>query len=47
MDTIWNTAFGVDIYLQNNPDNIYFRKCELVMKETCEVSVPKYIGSKL
>lgn len=28
MDTIWNTAFGIDINMQNNPNNPYFNKCE-------------------
>ena len=45
MDTIWNTAFGVDIDLQNNPENIYFQKCELVFKETGEFRFPQFLGS--
>ena len=28
MDSIWNCAFGIDIDLQNNPDNEYFTRCE-------------------
>lgn len=30
MDTIWNCAFGVDIDLQRNPENEYFKKCEQI-----------------
>jgi hypothetical protein len=28
MDTIFNVAFGLDMDLQNKPDNPYFHKCE-------------------
>ena len=30
MDTIWNCAFGLDIDLQNDMDNIYYEKSESV-----------------
>jgi len=30
MDTIWNCAFGLDIDLQNDLDNIYFKKSEAI-----------------
>jgi hypothetical protein len=47
MDTIWGAAFGVDIDLQNNPENIYFSKCERVFKEVSEFGVPQFLGSIL
>jgi hypothetical protein len=47
MDTIWGAAFGVDIDLQNNPENIYFSKCERVFKKVSEFGVPQFLGSKL
>lgn len=28
MDTIWNCAFGLDIDLQNNPNNEYLKNSE-------------------
>jgi cytochrome P450 len=31
MDTIWNCAFGVDIDVQNNPNDPYFVKSEKIM----------------
>ncbi len=34
MDTIWNVAFGVDIDLQNDLNNDYFDKCEIMFAKT-------------
>lgn len=31
MDTIWNCALGLDIDLQNDLDNIYYKKSESVI----------------
>lgn len=45
MDTIWNCAFGIDIDLQNNPDNPYFHKCENHFKIAAEFSLPLYLLS--
>ena len=28
MDSIWNCAFGLDVDVQNNPNNIYYTKSE-------------------
>jgi hypothetical protein len=33
MDTIWNTAVGIDIDCQNNPDNEYLHKALHVFKD--------------
>lgn len=33
MDMIWNCAYGMDMDLQNNPDNEYFHASEQVFKE--------------
>ena len=45
MDTIWNSAFGVDIDIQNNPENEYFDKCEKVFGNTSNLRAHHYIGS--
>ena len=45
MDTIWNSAFGVDIDIQNNPENEYFDKCEKVFGNTSNLRTHHYIGS--
>ena len=47
MDTIWNCAFGLDIDLQNNRDNSYFRNCERLFSDTASWNLPRYLGSKL
>jgi hypothetical protein len=39
MDTIWNCAFGIDIDVQNNPENEYFTKCEKVFANTEKLEV--------
>lgn len=47
MDTIWNCAFGVDIQVQDNPDNEYFVKCEQFFKEIGSDNILNFIGSNL
>jgi hypothetical protein len=46
MDTIWNCAFGLDIDLQNNPDNQYLQKSEKVFTNAAQFTLPMYIGSR-
>jgi hypothetical protein len=45
MDTIWNCAFGLDIDVQNQPDNEYFTNCELVFSNTWKLDFRRYLGS--
>jgi hypothetical protein len=45
MDTIWNCAFGLDIDVQNNPDNKYFTSCELVFSNSWKLNFQSYLGS--
>ena len=33
MDTIWNSAVGMEIDCQNNPDNLYMKKALHVFKD--------------
>ena len=44
MDTIWNCAFGVDIDIQNNPNNDYFTKCESAFSNSWKMNLPSYFG---
>ena len=45
MDTIWNTAFGVDIDVQNKRDNDYFKNCEMLFSSvTLNYDLIRYIG---
>lgn len=44
MDSIWNCAFGVDIDLQNNHENLYYHKCEKVFKQGLEFRLLNYLG---
>ena len=37
MDTIWSTAFGIDIDLQNKKNNLYFDKCEQFFRNAADV----------
>lgn len=46
MDTIWKCAFGIDIDIQNNPDNEYFTKCERVFSDAENLQFSSYLGSK-
>ena len=39
MDTIWNCAFGLDLDLQNNPDNEYLKHCYAHLDSFENVSV--------
>jgi hypothetical protein len=47
MDTIWNCAFGLDIDIQNNPENDYFNKAEQVFSDTVNLNLLSYIGGRL
>ena len=47
MDTIWNCAFGLDIDVQNQPDNKYFTSCELVFSNSWKLNFQSYLGSKI
>ncbi len=44
MDTIWNCAFGLDIDVQNQPNNDYFTKCEQVFSNSWKFNFPMYLG---
>nr|QEV83808.1 cytochrome P450 [Brachionus rotundiformis] len=44
MDSIWNCAFGVDINMQYEKDNLYFKKCEEIFLRTLELSLAEYLG---
>ena len=46
MDTIWNCAFGVDIQVQENPDNEYFLKCENAIREVGSENLLTKIAGK-
>ena len=43
MDTIWNCAFGVDIDVQNHPDNEYFKRSETVFRNTADLTPIMYL----
>ena len=45
MDTIWNCAFGVDMDLQNNPNNPYLEKSERVFTNMANFTLPMHLGS--
>jgi hypothetical protein len=47
MDTIWNCAFGLDIDLQNDPNNPYLEKSEAVFRNSINFTKPMYLGSNL
>nr|QEV83809.1 cytochrome P450 [Brachionus rotundiformis] len=44
MDSIWNCAFGVDINMQYEKDNLYFKKCEEVFRISSNLILPQYLG---
>jgi hypothetical protein len=44
MDTIWNCAFGVDIDLQHNPDNEYYKKSEELFNTTWQLRTQNFLG---
>ena len=44
MDSIWNCAFGVDINMQYEKDNLYFQKCEEVFRFSSNLILPQYLG---
>ncbi len=39
MDSIWNCAFGMDIDLQNNPDNLYMHNSENIFRKVTHPTV--------
>ena len=46
MDTIWNCAFGLDIDLQNDRNNEYFKNSEAVITSTQEVPLLAVVARK-
>ena len=38
MDTIWNCAFGLDIDLQNNPENPYLVESNQIFRDLSKLS---------
>nr|AHL88987.1 cytochrome p450 3045C4 [Brachionus koreanus] len=44
MDSIWNCAFGVDINMQYEKENLYFKKCEDIFLRTLDLSLAEYLG---
>ncbi|RNA38412.1 cytochrome P450 3A29-like [Brachionus plicatilis] len=44
MDSIWNCAFGVDINMQYEKENLYFKKCEEIFLRTLELSFVEILG---
>jgi hypothetical protein len=47
MDTIWNCAFGLDIDIQNNRENEYFKNCEAIFQNNADLSFRLFLGSIL
>nr|UOU03273.1 cytochrome P450 3045C1-1 [Brachionus rubens] len=47
MDSIWNCAFGVDVDIQNNPDNEYFKRCEALFEFLAIPNFLNYIANYL
>ncbi|RNA00434.1 cytochrome p450 -like protein [Brachionus plicatilis] len=44
MDSIWNCAFGVDINMQYDKENLYLKNCEQFFKVTSNLMLPHYLG---
>ncbi|CAF0869176.1 unnamed protein product [Brachionus calyciflorus] len=47
MDSIWMCAFGLDLDMQNNPDNEYFKRCEALFKFIGTPNLLSFIGNYL
>jgi hypothetical protein len=47
MDTIWNIAIGLDMDLQNNPDNEYLKKSEQLINSTRNINFLQFISRNL
>ena len=47
MDTIWNCAFGLDIDLQNNPENPYLVHSNQVFRDSLKGSLMRTISCKI
>lgn len=45
MDSIWNCAFGVDINIQYERENTYFKKCEEVFKSFANLNILFYMAN--
>ena len=47
MDSIWSCAYGVDLDVQNNPDNEYFIAAEKVFKDGTKFKLFNYLSSNI
>ena len=47
MDTLWNCTYGMDIDVQNNPQNEYFHAAEKVFIEAHQFKVFKFLSGFL
>ena len=46
MDSIWNSAFGLDIDCQNNPENQYFTRTSKFIQSTSKMNPTFFISGK-
>lgn len=44
MDSIWNCAFGVDINIQYERENEFFKKCEKIFKDLADLNFFTYLA---
>ena len=44
MDSLWNTAYGIDADILNNSNNEYFNKCETMFIQMTEFNMFMYLG---
>ena len=44
MDTIWNIGIGLDMDLQNSPNNEYFQKSEQLINSTRDVNFLQFLS---
>lgn len=45
MDTIWNCAYGLDIDMQNDSNNRYFKNCENLFAMLSKFNLPIFLSS--
>lgn len=45
MDSILNGAFGVDLDIQQNPKNEYYKRCEQLFEFLARQNLLSFIGS--
>ena len=45
MDALWNCAYGIDMNFQNNHNNNYFRRCEIIFRQMEGFNTFMYLGS--